>query len=77
MNIVVKFIFISHIVGVEPVYPVIIFHVVIVGGLIDDLCHQQVERRESHHQPQDVEGCRHLEATCIIDDILEYLGHRL
>ena len=71
-----EIIFFYHIVSIKPIYQLVIVHIVIIGDLIDDLRHHQVERRECHHQAQQVQEGRDREAFCKIEDILEHLCHR-
>jgi hypothetical protein len=42
----------------------------IIGDLIDDLCHHQVECSKSYNQPDEIKSGGQLEASGDIEDIL-------
>ena len=59
----------------EAVDAVIVLNTAIISDLIDDLGHHQVESRKSHNQPCQVEGCRYLEASCNVKEVIEDFAH--
>ena len=63
-------------VALQAVPALIVLDAAVVSDLVDDLGHEQVERRKGHHKAHHVECRRQLEAASHVDDILEGLTHQ-
>ena len=74
-NDIAVIIFIVHKVALQAVHPFIVFDAVVVGVLIDELGHEQVEQRVCRYQTYHVERRRQPEATRHIYNVIDNLFH--